>query len=300
VTLEFTVANTSATDSATDIAFTDDLGAALEGLEALGLPISDVCGAGSMLSGTDVITLTGGTIAPESSCTFSLEVQVPSDVTSGTTVSNVTSELSGLINGSARTAPPARDELDVTLMTLSKVFEDAVEVGSSTTLTFVIENLNGDSTATGVGFTDDLDAVLEGLAATGTPIEDACGPGSVLDGSPVVSLRGGSIDAGGSCTFGVTVAVPSGAAPGEYQNVTSELSSDLGVAGDPATARLTVVPAMIPDGGVDAGPDAGPDGGTGDGLDGGGCGCRTTGVKDTPTWLLAFVLFVAWRRTLRT
>ena len=298
VSLEFTIDNAHTSYSADELTFTDDLGAALEGLEALGLPISDVCGAGSMLSGTDVITLTGGTIAPESSCTFSVELQVPSDVTSGTTVSNVSSELSGLVNGIARTAPPARDELEVTLMTLSKSFEDDLEVGSSTTLTFVIENLNGDSTATGVGFTDDLDAVLEGLTATGTPIEDACGPGSVLDGSSVLTLRGGNVDAGGSCTFDVTVGVPSGAAPGEYENVTSELSSDLGVAGDPATATLTVVPAVIPDGGVDAGPDAGPDGGTGD-TGGGGCGCRTASVKDTPTWLLALVLFVAWRRKLR-
>ena len=192
VNLDFTIGNAHPSLTADQLAFSDDLSAALSGLEALGLPATDVCGAGSMLTGTDVLTLTGGTLAAESSCTFSVELQLPEDVATGTSVANVTSELTGMINGFPRTAPPARDEIEVNLMTLAKQFEDSAEPGGSTTLTFVIENLNSTSMATGVGFTDDLDAVLSGLTATGTPLEDVCGAGSVLDGSAVLALRGGA------------------------------------------------------------------------------------------------------------
>ncbi len=276
VALEFTIDNAHPTLTAEELTFTDDLSAALPGLEALGLPASDVCGAGSMLSGTDVITLTGGAVAPGSSCTFSVELQVPGDVATGTSVTNVTSELTGLIDGFPRTAAPARDELAFNLATLAKAFEGAAEQGGSTTLTFTVENLNSASTVTGVSFTDDLDAVLPGLVATGTPINDVCGEGSVLDGSSVLMLRNGSVGPGESCTFNVTVEAPIDANPGDYENVTSELSTDEGVVGDTATATLTVVP------------------GTADG-GGGGCGCRTTEAKDAPFWLFAFALFLVWR-----
>lgn len=290
VNLEFTIENAHPSLVADQLAFTDDLNAALDGLAALGLPVSDVCGTGSMLAGTDLLRLTGGTLAPGSSCTFSVELQLPGDVATGTSVTNVTSELTGMIDGLPRTAPPARDEIEVNLMALTKRFESSAEQGRSTTLTFTIENLNSASMATGISFTDDLDAVVSGLIATGTPLDDVCGEGSVLDGSAVLTLRDGNVDAGASCTFGVTVEVPATADPGDYENVTSALSTDQGVVGEPATATLTVDLRNIPDGGVDGGVDGGG---------GGGCGCQTTTANDMPLWLLACALFALWRRRLR-
>jgi MYXO-CTERM domain-containing protein len=291
VSLEFTIGNAHSSQVADQLAFTDDLGAALEGLEAVGLPAADVCGEGSMLTGTDVLTLSGGALAAESSCTFSVELQVPNDVATGTSVRNVSTELSGMIDGFERKAPPAQDQLAVNLMTLSKSFDSSAEPGDSTTLSFVIENLNSTSAAQGVSFTDDLDAVLSGLVAAGTPIEDVCGAGSVLDGSSVLTLRGGNLEPGASCTFSVAVEVPSTAEPGDYVNITSVLSNAQGVVGDPGTATLTVNPRSDMDGGVDGGADGGTGGGSG-----GGCGCRTTTAGDTPVWLLAFALFALWRR----
>ena len=296
VTLEFTIANAHPEHMADDLEFTDDLGAALE---AIGPPANDVCGAGSMLAGTDVLTLSGGSLAPDSSCTFSVELQMPDDVATGTTVTNVTSDLTGVINGFPRMAPPASDDIDVNLMTLTKRFEGSTEQGGTTTLTFVIENLNSGSVATDVGFTDDLDAVLSGLVATGAPIDDVCGSGSVLNGSAVLALRGGNIPPGDSCTFDVTVEVPATADPGDYENVTSELASEGSVVGGPATATLTVDASPTPDGGVDGGTDGGPDGGDGGDGGGGGCGCRTTTVDDSAVWLFAFALFIFWQRRRR-
>ncbi|MCG8456776.1 MAG: hypothetical protein MI919_10895, partial [Holophagales bacterium] len=65
----YTLTNNSGTTDATGIGCTDDLGAAVPGLEALGLPVSDVCGIGSTVAGTSVITFSGGTLPPGDSCT---------------------------------------------------------------------------------------------------------------------------------------------------------------------------------------------------------------------------------------
>ena len=279
VNLEFTIENAHPDEMAVNLSFTDDLEAALMGLVAVGLPLSDVCGSGSELSGTDVITLTGGTIAAQSSCTFSTTLQVPSDVALGSVVDNVTSELTGEIDGFVTTTTPAIDELSIILATLSKAFGSSVEAGSTTMLTFTIENLNAGASLTDISFADDLDVVLSGLVAIDTPMSNVCGPGSEFTGDSVLNLRGGTLEGGASCTFSATVEVPETAAAGDYQNVTTELSSGGIVVGDAATAILTVDETLIP-----------PDG---DGDGGGGCGCRTTGTNASVSWLFIAFAF-AW------
>ncbi len=44
---------------------------------AAGLPASGFCGAGSTISGSGLLTVSGASLAPASSCTFSVTVQVP-------------------------------------------------------------------------------------------------------------------------------------------------------------------------------------------------------------------------------
>ncbi len=112
VTLEFTIANGDRSSSASNIAFTDDLDATLTGLVAVGLPAADVCGAGSQVSGTSLISLTGGNLAPESSCTFSVTVQVPGGATTGV-YPNTTSSLTATLGGSPFIGDPASDSLVV-------------------------------------------------------------------------------------------------------------------------------------------------------------------------------------------
>jgi hypothetical protein len=98
VTLEFTINNTDDV-AVTDIAFTDDLDATLSGLVAVGLPMNDVCGAGSHLSGTSVLTLTGGDLPPNGICTFSVMLQVPAGARQGT-YPNATSSLTSSLGSS--------------------------------------------------------------------------------------------------------------------------------------------------------------------------------------------------------
>ena len=89
-TMQFTITNTSATAAATMIEFTDDLAAALPGLAATGLPLVDICGTGSSvtgLAGDSWLTFSGGTLEPAGqpgeSCTFDVVVDVPEGAPAG-------------------------------------------------------------------------------------------------------------------------------------------------------------------------------------------------------------------------
>ncbi len=222
VTLQFTISHDeSAPADANDITFSDDLDATLSGLVATGLPASDVCGAGSEISGTMTMLFTGGTLAPGETCTFSVTLQVPSDAPAGAHT-NTTSAIQATVLGAIATGLPAQSDLRIAGLVLTKEFtDDPVLPGGVVNLNFTIENVTSASTATDIQFSDDLDDVLSGLAATGLPQNDVCGTGSTLSGTSTVALSGGSLDPGTFCTFGVSVQVPAGAVPDTYRNRTS-------------------------------------------------------------------------------
>jgi len=241
VTLEFTISNLDAAEAITGISFTDDLDAALSGLAAVGLPQNDVCGAGSQFSGTDVLTLTGGTLAPGSSCTFSATLMAPAAVPSGTNAVNTTSEVTGSAGALPVTGAAASDELRIALLSLTKSFTSSVQAGETVTLSFTIENRSSSEPASDLRFTDDLSAVMPGLAAVSSSLNDVCGPGSLLSGTSLLTLTGGNLLAGGSCTFGVQLQAPASAAIGIFSNTTSELQSGGVPVADAAAADLTVI-----------------------------------------------------------
>jgi hypothetical protein len=240
VTLEFTVTNGDAVNAVTAIAFTDDLDAALSGLTAMGLPAANVCGAGSQISGTSLLTVTGGSLAPGASCTFSVTLQVPSMVPSGTTAINTTSSLTGTAGGLAVTGDPATDQLTISFLSFSKSFESVADSGGTVQLTFHIENLNATAAVSTLSFLDNLNATLPGLAATGLPMNDICGSGSSITGSSILTFSGGNLPPGGSCTFSVELAVPAAPLAGDFVNTTSDLTVG-GLSGaDPASDTLQV------------------------------------------------------------
>lgn len=242
VTLEFTITNLSATETITDIAFTDDLDDALAGLVSESGTQTDVCGAGSQLAGTNVLSITGGTLAPGASCTFSAALRLPDVIASGGSVVNVTSQPTGSAGGLAVEGAPASDGLSINLLAFSKAFDGPARIGGSPMLTFTIENLDSSNAANGLAFTDVLDGVIPGLVATGLPQNDVCGSGSQLGGTSLLTFSGGSLGPGASCSFDVTVSVPADAAPGNFLNTTSELSANGLPVAAPATAELIVVP----------------------------------------------------------
>jgi hypothetical protein len=252
-TLEFTLTNLHPSLAATGITFTDDLDAALAGLTAVGLPAADICGAGSQLSGTSLLTFTGGNLPAGGSCTFSVLTQVPASVPWGAAITNVTSAPSGSMSGLPVTGGAASGDLAVEAVAFSKSFAGPAIPGGRTTLTFVIENLSAGAGVTGLAFTDDLEAALAGLAAVGLPAVDVCGAGSEIAGTSLLTLRDGTLGPGESCTIEVEVEVPPSAIPGSYANVTSELFVAGVPSAAPATAALEVqeaaaaaIPAATP------------------------------------------------------
>ncbi|MCB1053932.1 MAG: DUF11 domain-containing protein, partial [Acidobacteria bacterium] len=242
VTLEFTLTNMDGTQPLTGITFTDDLDAALSGLTAIGLPINDVCGMGSVISGTSSLTLTGGNLPAAGSCTFSVTLQVPMGVALGTTAINTTSPVTGSLGGLSVNGTPASDQLFVQFLEFSKSFNGPATAGGTAVLTFMIHNLSMTSSVSDLGFTDDLDAVLSGLVAAGLPMNDVCGAGSQISGTSFLTFTGGSLLPGGSCSIPVTVQVPAGAAPGSYPNTTSDLVVAGLTGAEPATANLGIEP----------------------------------------------------------
>ena len=233
VTLEFTLdLGEESASPATAISFTDDLDATLSGLVATGLPAMDVCGAGSTLSGTNVITLTGGSLAPGTSCTFSVICQVPA-LAAGEYL-NTTSPVSAVVSGITAAENPATDFLTVSGLTFTKSFiDDPVSEGETVTLEYTLVN-NTSSAVSNITFFEDLSSTLAGLTSTGLPLNDVCGPGSQLFGAgSLVGLLSGSLAANASCTFGVTLQLPASVETGEYPSNAGTLTADL--SGNPIT-----------------------------------------------------------------
>ena len=227
--LSFTIQNNNTTTALTGVAFSDTLPAGLVIATPNGL--TGTCGAGTITAtaGTNVISLSGGTIAASSSCTFSVNVTGIAAGTQNNTTGNVTSTEGGT-GGTASAsvnvvAPPS----------IAKVFNpSSIALNATTSLTFTITNPAANTVAlTGVAFTDTLPTGLTVANATSS----VCG-GTLTATAPTgISLTGATIAANGQCQFSVTV---TGAASGQYTNTTGNVSSTNGGTGNTATANLTV------------------------------------------------------------
>ncbi len=248
VGLRFTITNPPGGSTYSDLEFTDDLDAALMGLVATGLPTADVCGTGSSVSGTGTLIFDGGVLAPGASCTFDVTVVVPS----GAPDSTYTNTTSNLFENGLFVAGAASDTLQVLAAaapTFTKSFlTDPAAPGTTISLRFTIDNPAVGAALTDLSFTDDLDAVITGFAATGLPTADVCGTGSSVSGTSIISLTGGNLAAGTSCTFDVSVAIPAAAADSTYTNTTSSLMEGglalLAGASDTLTITATLQPTI--------------------------------------------------------
>ncbi len=250
VTLEFTIEHgIEEPGDATNIVFSDDLDAVLNGLVAVGLPQNNVCGSGSQISGTDTLNFTGGSLIPGEICTFSVQLQIPSGELLPGNHPNSTSNVTADVLGLAVTGLPAEDDLIIGGLTFTKSFtDDPVIPGDTVTLEFRIENESTTQTTTAILFTDSLSSVLSGLVAVGLPQNDICGSGSQINGTSSLSFAGGSLAPQTSCTFSVTLQVPAGSTNDTYFNTTSNLTANIdgnGITLDPATDGLVVNSNLI-------------------------------------------------------
>ena len=217
--LLYTLSNGSPTASITDGSFTQDLAGA--GLTLAQLPSEPPCGANSSITGTDILTLSGANLAPGETCTFSVQVTVPND--GSTSVSTTTSELT-YTEGAVATAAATSATIDVSNVTFERSFDSAtsgVQPGQSTVLTYALNN-SGSAAITGLRFTDDL--AVYGAGITVSLGANTCEFTPTVAGT-VVTLSEGGLSASSSCSFEVTVQVPSSFAPGSYPGTKAVLQS---------------------------------------------------------------------------
>ncbi len=261
VTLRFTLDNMHPTDDATGIFFTDNLGAfggTLSDLAAEApLPDTSTCGAGSSIAGTTSLIFSGGTVDAGTSCFFDVTVRVPAGAADGT-YNNVTSSVIATLGGSPIVGDPATDTLIVNsdLLAFTKEFtDDPVAPGGTVTLEFSLTN-QATEAVSDIQFTDDLEATLAGLVATGLPIGACGGTVSTPDGGSTIVFTDGNLAAAGaagdSCTFSVTLSVPPDVLLGTtVTNTTSQVTGTLGggeklgVTGGPAIDELLIDKAQL-------------------------------------------------------
>ena len=93
----------------------------------------------------------------------------------------------GKVGGLDVSGDPASDDLQIDVVTLTKAFAGPTIAGTTSTLTFNIQNESG-SSLTSLSFSDDLDAVLSGLEAIAPLPIAPCGSESVLEGTSFLSL----------------------------------------------------------------------------------------------------------------
>jgi uncharacterized repeat protein (TIGR01451 family) len=239
-TLTFNITNPNSTVSLSGIAFGDSLPTGLS-TTPLGT-IGSFCGGTvqtGKISGLFFVSLSGGTLPANGSCSFSINV---TGVTPGNQV-NTTGHISSNEGGTGGTATASIVVLGPPV--LMKAFTPArIPEGSSSSLSFTITNGNP-VPLTGVGFSDTLPVGKPSgnlVIATPNGLTGSCGGGTITatQNTNVITLSGATIAANSSCTFSVNVTGPKA----EYDNTTSVVVSANGGTGGPASASLRIGPPL--------------------------------------------------------
>lgn len=231
-TLTYTITNTG-TLPATGLVFTHNLDDMLPGLVASDTPLADPCGAGSSLTGTSLLSFSGGTLEASESCRFSVTVKIPASAAAG----DYAGSTSVLFQEGYPVALGASTSLSIEPPPIftTKFAPDTIVDSGVTTLVFTIDNTASTLEATDLDFTDNLPAGL--VVASPPNIANSFG-GTVTatSGTGTITLTGGTVAPGASGTLSVDL---TSSTPGNHVNTTGDLTSSSGNSGT-ATDTLTV------------------------------------------------------------
>jgi uncharacterized repeat protein (TIGR01451 family) len=244
--LSLVISNNDPNTTLTQASLTDNLPANV----FLANPVSPTlsgCGASASLtavSGGTSVTLNNGTVAPNSTCTIT--VNVTSNVQGAYTNSipaNTLQTQQGLTN-----VTEAVTRLNVQEIGVSKRFSPGtLPAGGTTTLIITLQNPTS-SPYTGVSLSDSLPAPLTVVNVTG----NSCG-GTVSTTTNTINLTGGTIPPGsptnpGTCSISVEVTAPSGTSFGTLRNTipAGGLTTDQGIGNlRPASASVVVTSTEV-------------------------------------------------------
>ena len=252
-TLTFGILNNNRDQDITALTFTDDLNAALSGLEASVLPSTGFCGSGSTMSGTSNLTISGVNLTSGDSCSFDVTVLIPLNAAAGSYI-NTTSTISYDLAGSSTTSSASSNTISVyNAPTVSMSFmDDPINTGEDVTLRFTITNTDTNNAATGITFTQNINDTFSGTDIKTLPDANSCGTGSTFANSTTngetwfLNVNGGSLSAAASCTFDVILTTPTDGEPGSYAFTTSFITATVAgavVSDVPASDNLVIVAA---------------------------------------------------------
>jgi len=234
VTLSFTITNNSGIQL-TGLNFADNLPTGL--LVANPPNLTNTCGGTpSAPPGGALITLSGGTLAANATCTVTVQV-----VAAGTgTYTNPAVTLTSDQAPAVQSAPVNLSVNPVTAPTFTKQFvPNPTTNGSVVTVVFTITN-SAPVPLSGLSFIDTLPLGLRITTPSVATLNTCGGTLTAPDGGVAISLAGGSLAAGASCVVSVSVeqAPPLPAPPVTYTNPPVPLFSS---GAPPATSALATV-----------------------------------------------------------
>ncbi|RJX21500.1 MAG: DUF11 domain-containing protein, partial [Desulfobulbus sp.] len=249
-TLTFTLTNPNESNALDGVTFTDTLP---DGLKVAATPnATTTCGGTpTWAPAADDTTFTfgapnGATIPLSGSCTVSVDVTA----TAAGAYQNVSGFISST-NGGTNTGATGSASASLTVVkppSIDKMFApNPILAGGTSTLTFTIINPNQNDTLSGLALTDTFPnapgamTVADPLTTTNTcggTLWDETG-GALAAGDAGISLTGGMVVGGSTCTVTVEVTAPT---VGDYANTSGPVSSTNGGTGNSAADTLTVSP----------------------------------------------------------
>jgi uncharacterized repeat protein (TIGR01451 family) len=233
VTLTFTITNPNLKVPLNGVALTDHYP---DGLENATSQLRGVCGGTlSSPAGAGYLTFVFGTLPPGGSCTFATNVKGTIDAIMTNTADPLLSAQTPA--GNAASASLVVGNIPPSLPpSVTKSFSPATAaVGEPVTLTFTITNPNQYGSLSGVHLADTFPNGLINVMPLG--LSEGCNGGEINNQLGAVTLNGGTIPAGASCTYDITVW---GNVQGALHNVTQAVTAYLVGAGNTADATLQV------------------------------------------------------------
>ncbi len=238
--LRFTVTNPN-TAPLTGIKFSDSLPAGLQ--VAVTPSASTTCGGApswAPLAGATTLDFgqtTGATLAASSACTVDVSITA---TTAGPHV-NVSGFISSTESGT-NSGPGGSAVASLTAIRPPRIAKSFGSIpileGGTSVMSMVITNPNPNNALAGVAFADTYPAGLVNSNPQTPAVTNSCaGTVTATAGGNSLSLSGGALAAGASCT--ITVPVTSATA-GDYPNITGAVSATTAGSGNAAAATLTV------------------------------------------------------------
>ncbi|MEO7004855.1 MAG: ice-binding family protein, partial [Acidobacteriaceae bacterium] len=199
-TLTITLDNPAAVVADLTAPFTDSLPT---GMDISGNASTTCGGSLAAAAGTSTITLTGGAIPANGSCTVTVDVTAPVAGSYFNALAAGSLQTSNGNNTAPAVATLTVNALPVVAPTLSKAFSPATITSNGvSTLTITLNNSDGVAANLTAPFTDTFPS---GIVVSGSAITTCGGTLTANAGGSSIVLTGGAIPAGSSCTVKVNV-----------------------------------------------------------------------------------------------